>query len=52
VGAVGRGLGEVVTGITGGLGKPVGTLLADAGTGVQVGAEVVAKGARDAGKWK
>lgn len=45
-------MGEVVTGVTGGLGKPVGTLLADAGTGVQVGAEGVAKGARDAGKWK
>jgi hypothetical protein len=52
VGAVGRGLGETVTGVTGGMGKPVGSALKFVGDGVQGGAANIAKGARDAGQWK
>ena len=41
-----------MTGITGGLGKPLGDGVANIGTGVENAGQDVAKGARDAGNWK
>ncbi|KAF2669917.1 hypothetical protein BT63DRAFT_224896 [Microthyrium microscopicum] len=52
IGAVGRGLGETVTGVTGGVGQPVGNALESVGDGVQDGGARIAKGSRDAGQWK
>lgn len=49
MGAVGRGLGETVNGVTGKTGKPVGDGIRDIGEGVEGGAARVAKGVKDAG---
>jgi len=52
VGATGRGLGETVSGATGGPGKSVGDGIANVGDGVEEGSNRVAKGTKDAGEWK
>ena len=52
MGAVGRGLGETVTGVTGKAGKPVGDGIRDVGEGVEGGAAVVAGGVKRAGEGK
>jgi hypothetical protein len=52
VGATGRGGGEVVTGLTGGLGKPLGDALGTLGDGVQGAAAGLGNAAKRAGEWK
>jgi hypothetical protein len=47
-----QGLGETVSGATGGAGKDVGKGIADVGNGVEDGGNRVAKGTKDAGEWK
>lgn len=49
-GAASRGLGDTINSATGS--KPVGDAIGKAGSGVQGGAESVAKGVEDAGKWE
>jgi hypothetical protein len=46
------GLGETVSGATGGAGKDVGKGIADVGDGIEDGSGRVAKGTKDAGEWK
>jgi len=46
------GLGETVSGATGGAGKDVGKGIADVGNGVEDGGSRVSQGAKDAGEWK
>ena len=48
----GRGVGNTVTAVTGGVGKPVGNALHSVGDGVEGGAANLAKGAKNAGEWK
>lgn len=48
-GAATRGLGDTINNATGS--KPIGDALGKAGSGVQSGAENVARGVEDAGKW-
>ncbi|SPO07350.1 uncharacterized protein DNG_10044 [Cephalotrichum gorgonifer] len=51
-GAAGRGLGDTVTSATGSAGKPVGDAIGSVGTGVESGADGLAKGIENAGQWK
>jgi hypothetical protein len=51
-GALGRGLGDTITGATGSAGKPVGDGLSNTLTGLENGANKVARGVEDAGQWK
>jgi hypothetical protein len=51
-GALGRGIGDTITGATGSAGKPVGDGLSNALTGVENGTKKVARGVEDAGEWK
>ncbi|KAI0100280.1 hypothetical protein GGR51DRAFT_564304 [Nemania sp. FL0031] len=50
-GAAGRGIGDTVTSVTGSAGKPVGDAIGNVGTGIENGANSVAKGVENAGRW-
>ncbi|KAI1174374.1 hypothetical protein F4777DRAFT_554309 [Nemania sp. FL0916] len=51
-GAAGRGIGDTITSSTGSAGRPVGDAISSVGTGIEGGANSVAKGVENAGKWK
>ncbi|KAI1148923.1 hypothetical protein F4825DRAFT_432319 [Nemania diffusa] len=51
-GAAGRGIGDTITSATGSAGKPVGDAIGSVGTGIEGGANNIAKGVENAGRWK